>query len=731
MSATLKLTLIESDVNIEKNTSAVKATLSITASGNTYNNSACPGYIIIDGVKYNFSCKFAKDKTTTLAIFSKNITHNTDGSKEVAVTGYYSTGTAVGNLSVTKNITLTKISRKHTVSYDANGGVGAPGSQIKEYGTALKLSSTVPSKTGYKFLYWSGYGGNYYPDGYYYADVDTVMKANWSELTAIVKYVSNGHGTFSKDVKISYTALYKIESPDYVEGYTFRGWNTKSNGSGTWYAPGKTYKNSNSIPVNITLYAIWAAKTYSVNYHSNGGTWIYNPNNDNTYRLATYDSNYRTAPSNCISRSEYDFKGWSKTPTGQVDYEANSTFIWNIAKNTSLYAIWQSIYIPINFYKIKDVSQGEENSIDFSKSSNYVLYKEETNKPLRFNSYTLPNISVPNLYQYTFSGYWTVEKPSTKIYTEYGMSFPAAIIPYDYSPQFINNYSIEDNFYKPGYIFNSVDNTLDLYPVYRDNTASSIKNEYNTYNYTSSLVSQNTYFLYLSKQINEIKNSLYSEYVLIGAVFKSPNSKVTLQYDNLNVTLMSENDDQIRLEPIFIRELLKDNQLYYYIVCKNLDVLIDPENIQYRLNISGLKDIFGKNLSDIHINIIPPKLIRDINSEGDVVSMFSAANDYSSAEKIRHTENEFWIDGISLLNNLLINSSKDEEGSFYNTVVDFLGEDCLYDIKSESDPEDLRVLEYPDLVKILTELITKVKVIESLIPSMPDLDQYNFYLVKR
>lgn len=42
----------------------------------------------------------------------------------------------------------------YTVSYDANGGSGAPSSQTKTYGVNLTLSSTKPTRTNYKFLGW-------------------------------------------------------------------------------------------------------------------------------------------------------------------------------------------------------------------------------------------------------------------------------------------------------------------------------------------------------------------------------------------------------------------------------------------------------------------------------------------------------------------------------------------------------------------------------------------------
>lgn len=57
----------------------------------------------------------------------------------------------------TKSITLYaqwKINT-YTVSYNANGGSGAPGNQTKTYGSNLALSSTKPTRTNYNFKGWS------------------------------------------------------------------------------------------------------------------------------------------------------------------------------------------------------------------------------------------------------------------------------------------------------------------------------------------------------------------------------------------------------------------------------------------------------------------------------------------------------------------------------------------------------------------------------------------------
>ena len=50
-------------------------------------------------------------------------------------------------------------------------------------------------------------------------------------------------------------------------GYTFTGWNTAANGSGTAYAAGATFTMG---AANVTLYAQWTINSYTVTYSGNG-----------------------------------------------------------------------------------------------------------------------------------------------------------------------------------------------------------------------------------------------------------------------------------------------------------------------------------------------------------------------------------------------------------------------------------------------------------------------------
>lgn len=74
----------------------------------------------------------------------------------------------------------------HTVSYNANGGSGAPGSQTKWWGEVLTLSSTWPTRANHTFLGWATSANGtvaYQPGGRYGADNNVTLYAVWKLAT--------------------------------------------------------------------------------------------------------------------------------------------------------------------------------------------------------------------------------------------------------------------------------------------------------------------------------------------------------------------------------------------------------------------------------------------------------------------------------------------------------------------------------------------------------------------
>lgn len=73
--------------------------------------------------------------------------------------------------------------KTYTVSYDANGGYGAPDSQVKTHGVDLALSSTKPTRTDYTFEGWSTSStatiATYSAGEYYTANAAAKLYAVW------------------------------------------------------------------------------------------------------------------------------------------------------------------------------------------------------------------------------------------------------------------------------------------------------------------------------------------------------------------------------------------------------------------------------------------------------------------------------------------------------------------------------------------------------------------------
>ena len=113
-------------------------------------------------------------------------------------------------------------------------------------------------------------------------------------------------------------------------GYTFTGWNTAANGSGTAYANDASYDFS----ANTTLYAQWKANpSYTVTFNANGGTGSTPAETKNVPTALT---------ANGFSRAGYTFTGWNTAANGSGTAYANDG-TYNFTANTTLYAQWRRL----------------------------------------------------------------------------------------------------------------------------------------------------------------------------------------------------------------------------------------------------------------------------------------------------------------------------------------------------------------------------------------------------
>jgi len=244
-------------------------------------------------------------------------------------------GVGAGALTLFDNIA--DFPYTYTITYNANGGTGAPKADVKHSSIALRLSNTKPTRTGYTFKGWStsSTGSVAYAAGASYtSNSSRTLYAVWQKDTYTLTYDANG-GT---NAPVSQTGQYNTavtlsESVPEREGYDFTGWATSATGSPS-YQPGSSY----TVTKNQTLYAVWEKKTYLVAYDANGGE------NAPQTQTKTHGEDL-TLTSTVPTRAEYIFLGWASDPDAQIpDLAPGSVYAANAP--ITLYAVWEPDRLP-------------------------------------------------------------------------------------------------------------------------------------------------------------------------------------------------------------------------------------------------------------------------------------------------------------------------------------------------------------------------------------------------
>ena len=242
----------------------------------------------------------------------------------------------IGYSSGSYNVKAVTVSAPYTVSYNANGGSGAPGSQKKAQDITLKLSTTTPTRTGYTFNGWntnnSGTGTNYAAGANYTANANVTLYAKWTAVNYTIGYTLNGGSVSGNPTSYTIaTNTITLNNPT-KDGYTFKGW-TGSNGN----TPQTNVQIAKGSTGNKTYTANWEKVTYTISYDYAGGSG---------FNVESYDVETATFQLAAPTRLGYTFVGWTgsngntpqmtvqiaKGSTGNRNYTAN----WAINPNTNV-----------------------------------------------------------------------------------------------------------------------------------------------------------------------------------------------------------------------------------------------------------------------------------------------------------------------------------------------------------------------------------------------------------
>ncbi len=228
--------------------------------------------------------------------------------------------------------------------YDGNGNTGgaAPTDPSSPYGlnsivTVIGNSGAL-AKTGLAFNGWNtqadGLGTSYAPGDTFTITADTTLYAQWIINSYTVTFdANNGSGAMSPQSGNYNTSAALATNTFTRAGYTFSGWNTLANGTGTAYAD----KTSFTFTADTALYAQWTINSYTVTFNANGGSGsMPNQTASVTTALAT----------NTFTRAGYTFSGWNTLANGSgTAYADKASFTF--AADTTLYAQWTDITKPV------------------------------------------------------------------------------------------------------------------------------------------------------------------------------------------------------------------------------------------------------------------------------------------------------------------------------------------------------------------------------------------------
>ncbi|MEK6648116.1 MAG: InlB B-repeat-containing protein, partial [Actinomycetota bacterium] len=244
----------------------------------------------------------------------------------------------------------------YRITYKGNGETGgsAPNPTTGAGSVLLATNSGNLVKSSNHIGGWNtkadGSGVTYLLGTSYNLIANVTVYALWLPNTYTITYDGNGATggvvpnptVGSGSVTLAYNSGALVKS-----GNSYANWNTAADGSGTTYVVGSTY----SLIADVTLYAVWVPKTFTVTYNGNGFTGGSAPIDPTGYLSG---GTVVVSGPNTLVKTGFTFGGWALG--GLVIYAPGQTF--SITSDVTLTAVWNPNIIYTITYNGNGFSSG-------------------------------------------------------------------------------------------------------------------------------------------------------------------------------------------------------------------------------------------------------------------------------------------------------------------------------------------------------------------------------------
>lgn len=331
---------------------------------------------------------------------------------------YVDTVTPDGSVYMSNVVKFDVKAATFNVTFNANGGSVSTTSKTVTHNSTYG-SLPTPTRTGYTFNGWftATSGGTKITDTTKVTiTANQTLYSQWKINGYTIAYNSNGGSGSVGNSSMTYDKASNLNANSFTRtGYTFNGWNTKADGSGTAYTDKASVKNLASSGT-VTLYAQWKAKSVSVKFFRNhDGNDTSSVTETFTYGVANQKFGYKTdgtgrySPMNSAnvgfgawSKTGYELLGWSTDRNAKSiehytysDVSQFSDFVNLKSPSVNLYAVWKAKQYTVTF---------DANGGSVSPTSQTVTYNS--------NYGSLPT---PTRTGYIFNGWFTEKNGGTKI----------------------------------------------------------------------------------------------------------------------------------------------------------------------------------------------------------------------------------------------------------------------------------------------------------------------------